>query len=209
MTLPDARPDGTLPPGDTNVDFEVEFSSDMRIEMEITLASAVGALVSRVLKDKERTSKIVLTVSDVQAWPRVRARFRPGAQAAFLSLLSLDPPPKVNIHVRAVDFTGVGVSVPVTALPGVERFVASLIRKGAEDVMLHPERFVPADLSPLLDILLGETPMPTAVPVAGALRVAFVEMVGAEGVPVPKARTPRHQTDRLSQSAHLLRPVLP
>lgn len=159
--------------------------------MEITLVNAVGSLVSRVLKDKERTSKIILTVSDVQAWPRVRARFRSAAQTIFLSLLSFDPPPKVNIHVRAVDFTGVGVSIPVTALPGVERFVASLIRKGAEDVMLYPERFIPVDLSPILDILLGGTAMPTSVPVAGALRVQFVELVGAEGVPVPKARAPK------------------
>lgn len=231
MTLPDTRADGTLPPGDTNVDFDVEFASDMKarlspghgghggqahlppprsiqpappvsvyvrpssprtrqIEMEITLVNAVGSLVSRVLKDKERNSKIVLTVSDIQAWPHVRARFRPGAQTVFLSLLSFDPPPKVNIHVRAVDFTGVGVSLPVTALPGVERFVASLVRNGAEEVMLSPERFVPVDLSPILDILLGVTRAPTAVPVAGSLKVAFVELVGAEGVAVPKGAAP-------------------
>lgn len=33
VTLPDARADGTLPPGDTNVDFEVEFSSDMKVNI--------------------------------------------------------------------------------------------------------------------------------------------------------------------------------
>ena len=68
----------------------------------------------------------------------------------FVSLLRMREPPKINIKLDAQDFTGVGIHIPVTALPGVDKLLSFVMVKGAEAVMGHPARYLPVDLAPVM-----------------------------------------------------------
>ena len=55
----------------------------MLVETEMQLSSALGSLVTRLVRDKAvRAATVRCAVSDIHLQPTVRVRFRPGAPAA-------------------------------------------------------------------------------------------------------------------------------
>ena len=188
VALADGPPSGGLElhAADVVLDLEVEMDSDMVVETEVVLSNKVNQLLDALMRDrKERLNRVVLTASDVRCALVLRCRLRPGAKAAFVSLLSMEKP-RFKLSGAHVDFNGVTTPIPVTALPGVERFAGSLAVRAVQarpiltlipalilgsdadagadadavqEVMQYPQRFVPVDLQPFEHMVRGPPPV--------------------------------------------------
>lgn len=178
VALAAANANGTLPPGDVLVDFEVDLDLDVKLDILATLETGVSRLVSR-LTHRAHASTVNLHISRIRQSLVLRVRFRPGAAAAFVGLLRFTTPPSSELTLTAVDVSGMRISLPMHHFPGHDTITAWVVQKLMRDLMALPYRFVPLDLSPLLEALETRNGLDlNAVPMGGSLRLQVMEAVG-------------------------------
>ena len=178
VALAAANDNGTLPPGDVLVDFEVDLDLDCKIDILATLDTGFSRLVSR-LTHRAHASTVNLHISRIRQGLVLRVRFRPGAAAVFVGLLRFTSPPSSELTLTAVDVSGMRISLPMHHFPGHDTITAWVVQKLMRDLMALPHRFVPLDLSPLLEALETRDGLDlSAVPMGGSLRLQVMEAVG-------------------------------